>query len=142
MTVTILTSESETAPANARTEGEALWVRSDELPRSTGWELKPEGVCRDELCIPLPPERASHLLSVRDGATWLDVAGFASYAGQTFAHDASTDSWYFGPGPEEHRGRFEQLDAPDFELSDIEGQTHRLSDHRGKKVALALWASW
>lgn len=142
MTVTILTSRSEATPASARTEGTSLWLRSDELLASTGWELKPEGVCREDICIPLPDERASQLLAQRDGAAWLDVAGFASYAGQTFAHDAATDTWYFGPGPEEQRGRFERLDAPDFELTDMEGLSHRLSHHRGKKVMLALWASW
>ncbi|NDG42002.1 MAG: TlpA family protein disulfide reductase, partial [Betaproteobacteria bacterium] len=34
------------------------------------------------------------------------------------------------------------LEAPDFELPDLAGQTHRLSDYRGKKVLLATWASW
>ncbi|TAK76433.1 MAG: redoxin domain-containing protein [Dehalococcoidia bacterium] len=34
------------------------------------------------------------------------------------------------------------LDAPDFELPDLDGRMHRLSDRRGKKVVLALWASW
>ncbi len=142
MAVTILTSESETTPANARAEGARLWIRKDELLGSTGWEIKPEGVCRDELCVPLPEDRAAALLSERDGATWLDVAGFAEYAGQTSAHDKATGTWYFGPGPEERRGQFEMLDAPDFELPDLDGRMHRLSDRRGKKVVLALWASW
>ncbi|MBP7049849.1 MAG: TlpA family protein disulfide reductase [Phycisphaerae bacterium] len=32
--------------------------------------------------------------------------------------------------------------APDFALADIDGQTHRLSDYRGKDVVLAFWATW
>ncbi|MFD0776991.1 redoxin domain-containing protein, partial [Streptomonospora algeriensis] len=32
--------------------------------------------------------------------------------------------------------------APDFELRDADGTAHRLSDHRGRKVALVMWASW
>ena len=32
--------------------------------------------------------------------------------------------------------------TPDFALPDINGQPHRLSDYRGKKVFLATWASW
>jgi peroxiredoxin len=34
------------------------------------------------------------------------------------------------------------LDAPDFTLPDLTGAEHALSEHRGKKVLLATWASW
>lgn len=142
MAVTILTTESASTPASARLEGASLWIRSDELEGATGWEIKPEGVCRGEVCVPLIGEQATTLLAEREGATWLDVAGFAGYVGQTFAQDDATSTWYFGPGPEERRGQLAMLDAPDFELPDLEGRMHKLSDHRGKKVLLALWASW
>ncbi len=32
--------------------------------------------------------------------------------------------------------------APEFELSDVQGLHHRLSDYRGKVVLLNFWASW
>ena len=32
--------------------------------------------------------------------------------------------------------------APEFELKDIEDNTHRLSDYRGKVVLLNFWATW
>jgi len=32
--------------------------------------------------------------------------------------------------------------APEFELRDAEGKIHRLSDYRGKVVALNFWATW
>jgi len=32
--------------------------------------------------------------------------------------------------------------APDFALVDVDGQTHRLSDLKGKKVVLNFWATW
>jgi peroxiredoxin len=31
--------------------------------------------------------------------------------------------------------------APDFTLSDLEGQTHKLSDYKGKEVIIAFWAT-
>lgn len=34
------------------------------------------------------------------------------------------------------------VEAPAFESVDIHGNTHRLSDHRGKVVLLNIWASW
>lgn len=32
--------------------------------------------------------------------------------------------------------------SPDFELVDLEGNTHKLSDYAGQKVYLKFWASW
>ncbi|WP_183183450.1 thiol-disulfide oxidoreductase ResA [Anoxybacteroides voinovskiense] len=32
--------------------------------------------------------------------------------------------------------------APDFELTDLNGNTHRLSDYRGKGVFLNFWGTW
>ncbi len=32
--------------------------------------------------------------------------------------------------------------APDFSLADLDGNTHKLSDYRGKVVLLNFWATW
>lgn len=32
--------------------------------------------------------------------------------------------------------------APDFELTDIDGTSHRLSDYRGKVLIINFWATW
>jgi len=32
--------------------------------------------------------------------------------------------------------------APDFELTDIDGKVHRLSDYRGKVLIINFWATW
>lgn len=32
--------------------------------------------------------------------------------------------------------------APDFTLTDIDGQTHKLSEYRGKDVVVAFWTTW
>ncbi|MEN8213780.1 MAG: TlpA disulfide reductase family protein [Pseudomonadota bacterium] len=35
-----------------------------------------------------------------------------------------------------------QQPAPDFELVDMDGARHRLSDYRGKPVIINFWATW
>jgi peroxiredoxin len=34
------------------------------------------------------------------------------------------------------------MPAPDFALKDLDGNTHKLSDYRGKVVVLNFWATW
>ena len=141
MPVTIVTQESLTTSARAEVDGDDLWLPFGELGPATGWELKPEGLCRGEVCVPIHGDR-TELLSERDGADWLNFAGFARYLGQPYARDDARSAWYFGESSDAQGARLQDLAAPDFELQDLDGRTHRLSDHLGKKVLLALWASW
>ena len=47
-------------------------------------------------------------------------------------------AWHRGRGT---RSALATLAAPDFELPDLAGRWHRLSEHAGRKVLLATWAS-
>jgi peroxiredoxin len=47
-----------------------------------------------------------------------------------------------GEGADNRTTSLQSLDAPDFSLPDLDGTLHSLSQHRGKKVLLATWASW
>ena len=58
------------------------------------------------------------------------------------AHDDTHGAWYFGTPVEQLRAPLLQLEAPDFELPDLSGRRHRLTEQRGKKVLLIAWASW
>ncbi len=142
MSVTILTAETRAASDRARVEGDDLWLPVDELEAATGWHLEPEGLCRDEVCVPIYGDVGGGLVEERDGAEWVNFAGFARYFGLPVARDAEHGSWYFGKSAAAQRSALEWLEAPDFELTDLEGQRHRRSDHRGKKQFLAVWASW
>ncbi len=48
----------------------------------------------------------------------------------------AAQTWY--PAFETWQGR----PAPDFTLADLEGNTHQLSDHRGKNVVVVFFATW
>jgi len=115
----------------------ALWVAAPELARALGWEVKPEGLCRGSLCVPLPPGRRTEFVRA-DGA--VNVAGLARHRGQAAVHDAERTVWVFGPGGMIASGR--SAVAPDFTLPDLDGRRHTLSAFRGKKVLLDSWASW
>jgi hypothetical protein len=128
----------EVVGANA--EGDSLWLEASDLARASGWDLKPEGVCKGDVCVPLPPAREADF--VRDGGRKFNLAAFARHLGQPIVHDSKNGVWFFGEGAAARRSTMASLEAPDFELPDLDGKMHRLSDYRGKKVLLAAWASW
>ena len=126
----------------ALAESNALWLDTAELKRLAGWELKPEGICRGDLCVPIPRGRDSEFASKRDGAPMLNFTALADLVGLPWAGDAKNRVWYFGAQPAERGNALRTLEAPDFELPDLDGKPHRLSDYRGRKIFLLAWASW
>jgi len=124
----------------AKADGDNLWLSDADLKRASGWELKPEGACMGDVCIPIPPTRASEF--VRDNRSSFNLAALARYLGQPAVHDDKNPAWYFGEAAATRCASFASLQAPDFELPDLDRKMHRLSDYRGKKVLLAAWASW
>jgi hypothetical protein len=119
-----------------------LWVTTADLTRVTGFVLKPQGVCRDEVCIPLPKPRGREFLKQRSKVTWFNLSAFARLLKQPSTHDEALSVWYFGERPVQQGSRTRSLLAPDFALPDHTGKIHALSDFRGKKVLLVTWASW
>ena len=140
MTQSVLYGALESEIASAAAEGDRLWIPLDELERSTGWTAKPEGLCRGEVCVPVPAARRAEWL---DGARRLDFAAFAAHLGHAVARDGERGVWAFGPPAERGAvGESGPVIAPDFRLPDLDGTMHALSDYRGKKVLLYAWASW
>jgi hypothetical protein len=125
---------------DAKAEGDNLWLGSADLTSASGWELKPHGACMGDVCIPIPPAHAPEF--VRDSGREFNLAALARHLGQPVVHDDKSGVWYFGEAAVTRRATLASLEAPDFELPDLDGKLHRLSGYRGKKVLLAAWASW
>jgi len=101
-----------------------------------GWELHPEGLCREGLCIPVAED--SGLETPRG----IDLVAFARAIDRPVAIDVEERAAYLGVSAGERQRALRSLVAPDFTLPDLSGRPHRLSDHRGKKVLLVAYASW
>ena len=138
---TILNEQSSfeveaTAKATSATDG--LWLKPVDLTRVTGFTLKPEGLCRDAICVPVP--RGDKSFVDANGA--IDAAAFWRHMGHPVVHDEARQTWALGLGAAERTRTLETFEAPDFQLPDLAGRMHTLTEHRGKKVFLATWASW
>ena len=66
----------------------------------------------------------------------------SGHLGETVVHSDDLSAWVFSEPASKLGGRLRSLQAPDFELPDLDGRTHRLSDYIGNKVFLFAWASW
>ena len=134
-TFTIL-DEGKPATVPARVSGDTVRLTREALERATGWTLKPEGLCRGALCVPVRPGAA---LESADG---VDLAAVAAALGRPLALDPAERAAYVGVGASDRARVLAALEAPDFTLPDLDGRLHSLREHRGKKVLLVAYASW
>ena len=101
----------------------------EDFTRETGWELKPEGACKGDVCIPLPDE-------VRDSA---DAASIAEAMGLPVVEEDGL----IAIGPESIGGRaLTTAIAPDVSLPDLDGNLFELSSLKGRKVVVYAWAPY
>ena len=115
-----------------------LWIRAADLEEATGWTLKQEGLCCDDVCTIVAPSDRERLVA----GEAVCASGLWETLGRPVLHDEGHSVWMLGEAAGDRSRSLDSLDAPDFSLPDITGKLHSLSDFRGKKVFLATWASW
>lgn len=112
-----------------------LQVDPDAFAARTGWACKPEGACKEEVCVPLPD-------GARGADGRLDVTVVAQRLGMPLVRHDDADLWALGPETAVTGRALTTAHAPELELPTFDGDTFRLSSLRGTKVLLAAWASW
>ena len=135
--IDIIYGERVTRGTDSEERGNGLWLTPDAMERVAGWQLKTEGFCKGEVCVPVPPSREHAFVA---GGRY-NLAALSELIGQPVVRNEEHRVWCFGEAASERRRALTSLSAPDFELPDLSGKRHRLADHRGKKVLLVSWAS-
>ncbi len=106
---------------------DTLDISADAFHSATGWEIKPEGACKGEVCVPLPGG--------------FDVARTSQRLGMALVADEAHGVWALGP--ESIGGRaLTTAAAPDLVLKDLDGNDFALGSLRGQKVVLIAWAPY
>jgi hypothetical protein len=113
-----------------------LLLDPDRLPDALGWQLKPEGLCRDGVCVPV---RDRSTLTV---GTRLDLEAVAGALGRPAVVDADAGVAAIALPAEERRRALDGLQAPQFTLPDLDGRAHTLEEWRGRKKLLVAFATW
>jgi hypothetical protein len=111
-----------------------LTVPADRFAARTGWEAKPEGLCKGALCVPAPEADRG------DGT--LDVRVLADRLRMPLVGDEERGVWALGPSTVGTGRALDTAEAADPTLADFDGNPFRLSSLRGRKVLLVAWASW
>jgi hypothetical protein len=129
---TVLYNDSTVKLDAVRPDSKDLWVRAADLPRINEFELKPQGACRADMCIPVAKTLKS--------GQWFNLTGFSRKLGQSFVVEQGV--WSFGEIPVMRGSFYNSRIAPDFAVPDRTGKVVHLSDFRGKKALVFTWASW
>ena len=120
--------------SRATADADTLWIQKTDLPSINGFELKPQGACREEICIPIPRPMMR--------GEQFNLTAFAERVGQRVVADRAERVWSFGEIPVVRGAFLESRIAPDFTVPDRKGRPVRLSQFRGKKALVVTWASW
>ena len=134
MTVTVIDEGARTI--DGELVGGRVIVGATGLREALGWELKPEGLCRAEVCVPLPAAAKAGA----DGKVDLDTAARA--IGRPSVVDAELGVVAIAL-PSEGRARaLDGLEAAPFTLPDLDGAPHSLAEWHGHKRLLIAFSSW
>jgi hypothetical protein len=106
---------------------ESLDVTPERFAAGTGWEIKPQGACKAEVCVPLV-----------EGS---DLVATAERLGMAIVADEPTGLRAIGPETIGERALV-SAEAPELVLDDIDGNPFRLSSLRGQKIVVVSWAPY
>ena len=128
--------ETRPTTVEANVDGDRVRLSPAAVDKALGWELKPQGLCKDEACISVGNRRD------RVSERGIELEALAELLSRPLAVDIGERLACLGASAADRGAKLSSLEAPDFALPDLSGKIHRLSDHRGKKVLLVAYASW
>jgi peroxiredoxin len=134
--ITIIDTGSRQVEAGIDAERGTFLVEVDQLPEALGWELKPSGLCQGTTCVPVLDAGS---LTVGDR---VDVTAVARALGRPVVVDVEAGLMAVALPAELRRQALEELRAPGFELPDVDGTLHDLTEWAGVKKALVAFSSW
>ena len=111
-------------------------VSNSVLEQATGWSLKSEGLCREQVCVPVRNVEAL----IKDNQ--VDLAEFARLVSQNIVIDVQRKVVALGEQAQIRSTEMATLEAPDFTLPDIHGRQVSFSDYNRRKRLLLAWSSW
>ena len=132
----VVNREGETTAVEVASNFGEFAISIEEFKTATGWQLKPEGLCLADTCVPVADP------SVLPNTTHIDGVEFARVTQQNIVFDRQRKVAALGERADSRGESMSSLLAPDFKLPDIHGRQVSFSDFNRRKRLLLAWSSW
>lgn len=132
--VVVLWESATTAVPSA---GGTSWVGAADFERVSGWDLRPEGLCSGEACVPVRDRSA---LEPAEGV--IDLAVAADLLDRPVVVDAEAGVVAVGAARADRRRALVDRQAPAFTLPDLDGVPRSLGELSGRATVVVTFSSW
>ncbi len=112
-------------------------ISDREFEAITGWELRVEGLCNGDKCVPV---RDRSLVVPEPGV--LDLARVLPLLDRPFVIDTTSLIVSVGSTHAARREALVDRRAPDFSLPGLDGRVHSLNELRGRLTVLVTFSTW
>lgn len=106
------------------------------IESALGWELKPEGLCRGDVCVPVRDDTAL------GSADRLDIGAVVDALGMSSLLDDDAGVLAVSAPAADRRAGLKGRIAPAFTLPDLDGNLRSLEEFADRKRLLIAFASW
>ncbi|HWD51746.1 MAG TPA: TlpA disulfide reductase family protein [Acidimicrobiales bacterium] len=134
--ITVISYTAESVEGFVDQARSSLLVAPDQLPAALGWELKPAGLCRDDICVPVADPSALMV----DGK--VDLTALAGALRRQIVVDTGIGVAAVSLPSEQRDLALEGLRAPEFDLPDLDEHLRSSREWDGRKKLLVTFASW
>jgi peroxiredoxin len=134
--ITVISSTARSVEGFVDHDRGTALIDPERLPTALGWELKPVGLCRQDVCVPV----ADPSTLVVDGR--VDLGAVAAALGRQIVVDTAIGVVAVSLPTESRRSALDGLRAPPFDLPDLDEKLRSSREWEGKKKLLVTFASW
>jgi len=117
-------------------------VDVDVFASISGWDLRPEGLCNGDACVPVAGRTDVAGGPIEPAPGQVDLAAAARLLDRPVVVDPDAAVIAVGVPRADRRQALVNRQAPTFTLADLDGNPHSLDELRGDRTVMVTFSSW